>query len=238
MIAFVRQGTEHHEKLETRSTRTSMDGRSEHSESDAQAATAVLCERIANAGDKTAFQILYRRHYERIRRSTSLRLGLAWSDAANDVDDALQEAFLYAWKTLCEGGFDAQQSEGGFRNWLARIATHKAIDARRYETAAKRGGGGVKNFRDMFRDTISEFGFAASGPSPSSLAGLGELGYGFDKALLRLAEQHRRVVDLRFFCEMGFEEIAAELGYKNAAVARALLHRALEELRRHVDQPR
>ncbi|MCA8968800.1 MAG: sigma-70 family RNA polymerase sigma factor [Planctomycetes bacterium] len=202
---------------------------------DAGTPTLVLCERIAREADEAAFQILYRRHYERIRRSAILRLGRSWTPDPSDVDDALQEAFLYAWNSIQTGGFDPKRSEGGFRNWIARIATHKVVDAKRGELTLKRGGGAVKSFRDVFRDTISEFGFAASGPSPSSLAGLGELGYGFDAALLRLGDKHRRVIDMRFFCEMSFDEIAVELEYKSTGAVRALLHRALSELRRHVD---
>jgi len=80
-----------------------------------------LVER-ARQGDATAFGALVTR-YQRLL--TSLAYGILENQAR--TEDAVQEAFATAWRTL--PGFRA---EGRFRNWLCRIAVNKACSALRW----------------------------------------------------------------------------------------------------------
>lgn len=72
----------------------------------------------AVAGDAGAFESLVRGHDEAMRRLAYRMLG---SRAA--MDDALQDAYLKAWRSL--GRFDGRSS---FGTWLHRIAANVCLD--------------------------------------------------------------------------------------------------------------
>lgn len=198
-------------------------------------ATTVFLVRRAKDGDQSAFTALYERHYARVRRSAALRMGKTVGQCEQDIDDVVQEAFIYAFDVLTRGDFDETRTEGGFRNWLANcIVEGKIKDRARRRGAAKRGGGRERVMRDMFESTIAEPPAAAAGDWPSQLAASNELAEGVERALLLLSDRHRTILDLRDNCEMTFEEIAGEMGYNKVVTMRSLYRRAREELRKVV----
>ena len=80
-----------------------------------------LVER-AGAGDRAAFEALYRRHRDRV-------YGLLWRLAGGDAataEDLLQEAFVRAWQKL-----DTFRGESRFGTWLHRLSANVALSDRR-----------------------------------------------------------------------------------------------------------
>ena len=78
-------------------------------------------ERARN-GDDTAFEMLYRRHRNRI-------YALVWRLCGGDAalaEDMLQEAFVRAWQKL-----DTFRGESQFGTWLHRLSANVALSDRR-----------------------------------------------------------------------------------------------------------
>ena len=76
--------------------------------------------RLAQTGDRSAFERLYAR-YSRVVRAILLgRLSAA------DADDAVQDVFVTVLTKL-----SSLREPGAFRGWLARIARNRAEDLRR-----------------------------------------------------------------------------------------------------------
>ena len=107
----------------------------------------------AKKGEDTAFTELYTRHASRVRHSVATRLG---GYTTPDLEDVVQETFLYAFEVIRDGRFDATRSEGGFRHWLAKIAVNKARDGVRRNKTKARGAGKEKVMRDAFSSSSAE----------------------------------------------------------------------------------
>lgn len=69
-------------------------------------------------GDESAFERLYRRNVARVHGLARRMLG-----CGAEADDATQEAFVRAWRSLA--GFRAESS---FETWLYRIARHAILN--------------------------------------------------------------------------------------------------------------
>lgn len=75
----------------------------------------------AQAGDRKAFGELFTRHHARVRAMCTRML----ADPA-EVDDAVQQAFLEAWR--CLGRFEGRSR---FTTWITRVAIHTCFSTRR-----------------------------------------------------------------------------------------------------------
>lgn len=189
-------------------------------ELDALQSTLALVARAA-ADSELAFADLYRRCVDGVRQSALLRLGARGSEYRDDVEDVLQEVFATAFDAIRRGSFDAARTDGGFRNWLASVVQSKVIDNLRRRTAGKRGGGRVQ--------ALDALGSSLRGaiPAPSADSAVqNERAERLRAAMLELPDNYRRVLDLHYLCQMGYEEVAQQLGYQRAAPARLLSHRA------------
>ena len=78
----------------------------------------------AAAGDGDAFGALVIRHAPAARRAATLVLG-----SPADADDAAQDGFLAAWRSI-----DRYDRDRPFRPWLLRIVVNAARDFRRRRT--------------------------------------------------------------------------------------------------------
>lgn len=203
--------------------------------------TTVMLIRKARGGDKAAFEELFERHYGRVRGAVALRIGKPVAACGPELDDAVQDAILYAWQAIDEGKFDETRSDGGFRSWIAKIAGNKLIDLKRKKQAKRRGEGREKFLYDMFDDSVSEIDVRYCGPTPSEHARVEERTVQFDEALVELDDRHRQIIVLRDYCDMSFDEIVGEMdGLNSAGSARSLHFRALAALgdvleRRRID---
>ena len=166
-----------------------------------QVREATLVER-ARDGDAGAAAELFERHWPR-----AWRIAFALTRDRSLADDAAQDAFIRAFTAL--GTFELGRP---FRPWLDRIAARSAIDQ-------------VRTKRPSPVDRVPER--ADTGPGDDDV---GEIGSRVAAAVLELEEDRRAVVVLRYWADLGIDEIASLLGVPAGTVS-SRLSRALYDLR-------
>jgi RNA polymerase sigma-70 factor (ECF subfamily) len=166
------------------------------------------------AGQTALFEILMRRHNERLYRAARAIL-----KDAHEAEDVMQQAYVNAYSHL--GQFDGRAA---FVTWLVRIAVHEAI-------ARARRRSRYTNVDDdsPFEPEVAELAVAA--PDPERQAFAGELGVLLEAAIDRLPDGTREVFVLRQLEGMTTVEVAAVLCVSEAVV-RTRLSRARAALRR------
>lgn len=168
------------------------------------------CAWRAQAGDRTAFSILVRRHQVSLRRHLERMVG-----SAEDALDLAQEAFVRAWQALPQWEPDAQ-----FRTWLFRIASNAALDQLRRRKTVR------------FEPLDETFESADPGAGPERLAAAAQEVRQLEAALARLAPEHREILLLREVEDMSYEEIGRVLaiaaGTVKSRIARARVALAAE----------
>ncbi len=180
-----------------------------------------VAARVA-AGDAPLFEILMRRHNQRLFRVARAILG---DDA--EAEDVMQEAYVRAYHDL--GRF---RGEARFATWLTKIAVHEALARGRKRRRlvavplASSGGGAPEG---------GPHEPAAPGADPEREAGNRELAAALSAAVEALHPPLRAVFVLRDVEGLSTEETAEALGItpENAKVR---LHRARAALRRHLDE--
>jgi len=173
-------------------------------------------------GDAAAWDVLFDRHYAAVGRFV-LQAGPEFSP--EDAEEIAQETFLSAIKNLASFRGQAQ-----LQTWLFRIALNKASDFRERSRAAKRGGGQAAvslNAEDP--ETGLQLDPPSELPSPDAQAVLGEQERLVIQALDRLNEPCREVIQLRYFGDLGYEEIARELKLNEKTVS-SRLSKCLDKL--------
>ena len=75
----------------------------------------------AQAGDREAFGQLFAKHHGRVRAMCTRMLS-----RRSEIDDAVQHAFLEAWRCL-----DRFEGRSRFSTWITRIAIHTCFGIRR-----------------------------------------------------------------------------------------------------------
>jgi RNA polymerase sigma-70 factor (ECF subfamily) len=174
-----------------------------------------LIER-ARAKDATAFELLMRRHNQRVYRVVRAML----HDPA-EIEDVIQQSYLQAFLHLDQFGGNARWS-----TWVCRIAINEALARLR-----QRG-------RFVSMDAVSEEAMAnmsnARLDDPERVASGRELGHMVEQAIDRLPEIYRAVLIMREVEGMTTIETAAVLDVEPDVVktrlsrARASLRAAME----------
>jgi RNA polymerase sigma-70 factor (ECF subfamily) len=166
----------------------------------------------ARARDATAFELLMRRHNQRVYRVVRavLRDG-------PEIDDVIQQAYLQAFQHL-----DQFTGAAPWSTWMCRIAINEAL-------ARLRQGG-----RFISIDTVEEDGMANSSKAPESdperAAAGREFGRLVEHAIDGLPEMYRAVLIMREIEGMSVGETAAALDVEEGVV-KTRLHRARAALR-------
>ena len=185
-------------------------GREDASESD-----EALVDR-ARARDGTAFELLMRRHNQRVYRV--VRSVLRDDD---EIEDVIQQSYMQAFLHLDQFGGNARWS-----TWLCRIAINEALARLR-----RRG-------RFVSIDAISEEAMAdlpkSSSGDPERLAARREFSHLVEQAIDGLSDIYRAVVIMREVEGMTTEETAAVLEVE-PEVVRTRLHRARASLRTAIE---
>lgn len=153
-------------------------------------------------GDDASFEILFERYSEGLLgwlRSRTSDLALS--------DDILQEAFVKAFLNLEK--FDAKYS---FAAWIRKIAQNLLIDhSRRAENRPK--------------ESASNLEVASETPNPEeSFMGV-EDNERLSCALNKLTPAYRKIIELRFFRDMSYEQISEKLSLPMGTV-KTQVHRA------------
>lgn len=159
-----------------------------------------------SAGDTTAFDELAGRHMRRAFAVAYRLLG-----QRQDAEDVVQESFLAALVKI--DSFDRRRP---FGPWLLRIVANRAINLRKARTLRQ-------------ADPIPP-GAASSGESPADAAQRSELRRELQRALARLPDQQRWVVELFELDGFTGPEIAEMLEMAEGTV-RWHLHAARQTLR-------
>lgn len=161
-------------------------------------------------GDDTAFEYLFDRYRDAIRRLLVQRLG-----HASEVDDLLQETFIKVYINLHR--YNPQYT---FGQWVYTIARNTFVDF-------------IRRRQD---DLPIDERFA----SPPSLAPTPEESVinlqqrsQIESYLERLSPRYRQLIRLRFFDELSYEEIAAKLALPLGTV-KTQIHRAREQMCRFI----
>ncbi len=167
-----------------------------------------LVERF-QGGDHDAFDELYSIYKGRVFRFCKSRLG-----DTDDAEDATQEAFVRAWRSLKN-----LDGEKRFYPWLSVIASHICTDVIRARSRNETRGGSLD--------------FAAVDPDPSETVVRSQNQEFVHVALGRLSDRHQRVLQMREVNELTYEEIANAEGVRISTVE-SLLFRARQALKREI----
>lgn len=139
---------------------------------------------LSTRGDATAFELLYQRH-NRALYNYLLRL----IHRPTVAEELLQEVFLAAWKAASQF-----RGEAKVKNWLFRIAHHRAVSWLR------------RNREELMSDDE-----IPDEPVTSQGERRVEDSWRIEQlhiALDRLSPTHRAVLELAFFHELNYAEIA------------------------------
>jgi RNA polymerase sigma-70 factor (ECF subfamily) len=167
----------------------------------------------ARDGSVAAFDDIYRSFAGQV--SSYLR----WH-RASDPDGLTNDVFAQVHRNLPHFKGD----EHGFRSWVFTIAHHRMIDDRRRTSRQPRVQGDVGVEEHMDRGDVEADALAA-------------LAHDSVRDLLAvLSPDQRDVVLLRIIADLSVEEVARMLDKREGAI-KALQHRALAALRRHLDRP-
>jgi RNA polymerase sigma-70 factor (ECF subfamily) len=154
--------------------------------------------------------------------------------AKGGASDLVQETFLEAQRDFAAFHGD---SPAELRAWLRRLLLNNLANfTRGFRATAKRQIAREVPL-DAGSSSVDRAGaLAADAPSPSGEAMAKEQAEALDRALQRLPPDYRRVITLRHQEQRSFEDIG-NLMQRSPNAARMLWLRAVERLRRELDQP-
>jgi RNA polymerase sigma-70 factor (ECF subfamily) len=176
-----------------------------------------IVERV-RAGDRALFEILMRRHNQRVYRTAR-----AVIKDEHEVEDVMQQAYINAFMHL-----DQFEERSQFSTWLTRIVLNEAFRRRRAQTSQSMADmpADVDPDRGDFMDRI-----ASAQPDPERQAYAQELHRVLEEAVDALPETYRTVFMLRDIEGLSTSETGAGLGLGEEAV-KTRLHRARAMIRR------
>jgi RNA polymerase sigma-70 factor (ECF subfamily) len=153
----------------------------------------------ARVGDLDAFGELVARHQARVYR---VALRLLGSEA--DAEDATQETFVQAWRSLSRFRGDSEVS-----TWLYRIVTNRSLNM----LAGRRHGEAL------------DVEVPALGADPAEIAAARERFAAVARAIMALPPKQRAALVLRDFEGLSYERVAEVMEVSLAAV-KGRIHRA------------
>jgi RNA polymerase sigma-70 factor (ECF subfamily) len=163
-------------------------------------------------GDTAFFEILMRRHNQRIYRAVRAVLG-----SEEEVEDVMQQAYLNAYQHLA--GF---AGEARFSTWLTRIAVNEALARRRKRSGFVQGD-------DEMTLTLAD----DRTPDPEQQASAAELREVMEREVAALPDAFRTIFVLREVEGLSTAEAAECLGISED-LAKTRLHRARTQLRENL----
>jgi RNA polymerase sigma-70 factor (ECF subfamily) len=185
---------------------------------DTEAELIVRCRQ----GETKAWDALFDQHYSAAARFVGQ---LAADISREDIEEICQEVFLTVVKSL--GTF---RGSSRFQTWLFRIAANKARDYRERQWAAKRGGGQTLL---SLQAEDPQSGLVLDPPSrepgPDMALVNAERQLLLHQALDRLDVACQEMIQLRYFGDLSYDEIAAELKLNPKTVS-SRLSRCLDRL--------
>jgi len=155
-------------------------------------------------GNTAAWDSLFDKYYGTVARFV---FQLSGDFSHEDTEEICQETFLSVVRNL-----SSFQGRSSFQTWLLRIAANKAMDYREKTRAAKRGGNAVHVPIDAGRaDGELPIDPPSGNPGPDALLQISETSSLVRESLDRLGEPCREIIEMRYFGDLSYDEIAAEL---------------------------
>ena len=173
-------------------------------------------------GEAQAWDELFDLHYAPAGRFV---FQLAPDFTREDVEEICQETFLSVIRNL-----DSFNGRSQFQTWLFRVAANKAHDYRERQRAAKRGGGQTPlSLQAEDPETGLTLDPPSANPGPDA-----ELLSAERRALLRAALDElggpcREIIELRYFGDLSYDEIAHTLRL-NVKTVSSRLSKCLDRL--------
>lgn len=169
---------------------------------------------LARAGDRNAFRQLVERHSPVVFR-------IAWRITGDEAlaEDAVQEAFVNAWRRL-----DRFRGDARFGTWMHRITVNAALGLVRKRTRRRE-----ENLEDNEMDAVMNTQ-SAKDPQPDQVMQQHDLGEATRVAMAGLSDMERGAFLLRHFEEMSIREIGQAMDMNEGAVKQALF-RAVRKMR-------
>ncbi len=167
---------------------------------EAEADLLARCRR----GDPAAWDEVFDLHY-----APALRFifQLAHQFTPEDAEEICQDSFLAVIRNI-----DSFQGESRLQTWIFRIAGNKARDFVERQHAAKRGGG-QKPVSLQAEDPETGLTLDPPGTSPApdlALLNSEQLAL-VHEALRRLGGPCQEIIELRYFADLGYDEISRSL---------------------------
>ncbi|MCH7698418.1 MAG: sigma-70 family RNA polymerase sigma factor [Chloroflexi bacterium] len=160
--------------------------------------------------DREAFGALYNKHVSRVYRHIYYMVG-----NPPEAEDLTAQAFLQAWQAI-----ERYQIRGApFVSWLMRIAHNLGVSHLRSRKPST-------ELPETLVDRSRE-------GNPDDVLQRQADGDRVREAILRLREEHRRVIILRFVQDLAYREVAEIVG-KSVPAVRVIQHRALNALRKQM----
>jgi RNA polymerase sigma-70 factor (ECF subfamily) len=157
-------------------------------------------------GNKQAWLNLLKRYEKQI-----YHYGMRMTGKNEDALDLMQEVFISVFRNL-----STFRSEGSFKSWLYRIAHFRCIEFYRRKKPTQ----GLNDIPEIESDAVSAAQSIHTGQENKQLI----------RAMQQLPLTQKTVVELKFFGQFTFHEIADQTGI-SANTAKSRLYVALDKLK-------
>lgn len=173
-------------------------------------------------GNPEAWDELFDAHY---LPATRFITQLSPALTAEDVEEIAQETFITVVRHLSNFRQKCQ-----FQTWLFRMAANKTRDFIERRMAQKRGGGAVALSLDAENaETGLKLDPASGAPGPDEVLSAREKFAALHASLAELGDPCRETLELRYFGDLSYEEIAAALEMNPKTVS-SRLSKCLDKL--------
>jgi RNA polymerase sigma-70 factor, ECF subfamily len=181
-----------------------------------------LVERI-RGGDRSAFELIMRRHNQRL-----YRLARSVVRAPADAAEAVQDGYVQAYEKLA-----SYRGPASFAAWLGRIVLNKAMDRMRDRGRVISLEAALASERGDDVPKIPPERLASQLGNPEQLAASSDIRRLIEQAVDALPDDFRTVFMLRAVEGLEVDEVARQLDVPSATV-RTRYHRARQRLRDHL----
>ena len=173
-------------------------------------------------GEPEAWDVLFSRYYPVTGKFV---YQLSPHLSAEDVEEICQDVFVSIVRSIA-----TFRGNSAFQTWLYRIASNKTRDFIQKQHAAKRGGGDLPFSIDSEHpDSGLKIDPPSGAPSPDRVLMTAEKMTQVHSALERLGDPCREIIELKYFGDLSYEEIAVELGMNPKTVS-SRLSKCLDKL--------
>lgn len=178
-------------------------------------------------GDESAWNDLYRAYYAKVRFVVGWK---RWGFSKNEVEDGIQEVFTELIRSLPNFRGDSKLS-----TFVERLAKNRCISHLRKKTALKRPKEtyNVELEEGRGEEGMSRHHLASKEGDPEGTLLAGEAHSDLVKALQDMPEACRRIISLRYYRQMSYQEICGVLELPLGTVC-SRLKRCLAKLKKEI----